>query len=454
MLKREGSRMAKIAVIGLGYVGLTTAVAWAKLGHTVAGHDISVEKLLLLKSGFIPIAEPGLEESMRDATASGLLSFERDLGSALFGADFVFVCVPTPSGLNGEINLSMVLDACRLISLQADQGTTIVIKSTLPVGGLLQAKQAADNHEIRISYNPEFLRQGSSFEDFLTPTRIVIGAEETQVQESVASLYEGFPGEMILTNGAGAELIKLASNAYLATRLSFANDLALLCEKAGASFSDVSLGTGLDPRIGLGYFTPGPGWGGSCLPKDSSGLVRSAESLGVDMPVVSGAIDSNARSKEAVVQRVKAMLDGQLQGRRIAVWGVSFKPDTADLRGSPAVEIVSSLNRQGASVIAYDPGVKISDNPDIVFAESALSAVERADALVVLTGWQEFSQVSADLVHQAMTSSLVLDCRGTLEPDLWNQSVDLFQVLGEPEMPGLTTPKATLPRQKVVLGQQ
>jgi UDPglucose 6-dehydrogenase len=270
----------------------------------------------------------------------------------------------------------------------------------------------------------------------------------------VASLYEGFPGEIILTNGAGAELIKLASNAYLATRLSFANDLALLCEKAGASFSDVSLGTGLDPRIGLGYFTPGPGWGGSCLPKDSSGLVKSAESLGVEMPVVSGAIDSNARSKEAVVQRVKAMLDGQLQGKRIAVWGVSFKPDTADLRGSPAVEIVSSLNRQGASVIAYDPGVKISDNPDIVFAESALSAVERADALVVLTGWQEFSQVSADLVHQAMTSSLVLDCRGTLEPDLWNQRVDLFQVLGEPEKPGLTTPKATLPRQKVVLGQQ
>jgi UDPglucose 6-dehydrogenase len=348
----------------------------------------------------------------------------------------------------------MVLDACRLISLQADQGTTIVIKSTLPVGGLLQAKQAADNHEIRISYNPEFLRQGSSFEDFLTPTRIVIGAEETQVQESVASLYEGFPGEMILTNGAGAELIKLASNAYLATRLSFANDLALLCEKAGASFSDVSLGTGLDPRIGLGYFTPGPGWGGSCLPKDSSGLVRSAESLGVEMPVVSGAIDSNARSKEAVVQRVKAMLDGQLQGRRIAVWGVSFKPDTADLRGSPAVEIVSNLKRQGASVIAYDPGVKISDNPDIVFAESALSAVEGADALVVLTGWQEFREVSADAVNQAMTSSLVLDCRSTLDSNLWNLTVDLFQVLGEPEKPGLTTPKANFPRQKVVLGQQ
>jgi UDPglucose 6-dehydrogenase len=391
---------------------------------------------------------------MRSAVASGQLCFDRDLGTALSGADFVFVCVPTPSGPDGEINLSMVLDACRLISLQADQGTTIVIKSTLPVGGLLQAKKAADNHEIRISYNPEFLRQGSSFEDFLTPTRIVIGAEETQVQESVASLYEGFPGEIILTNGAGAELIKLASNAYLATRLSFANDLALLCEKAGASFSEVSLGTGLDPRIGLGYFTPGPGWGGSCLPKDSSGLVISAQSLGVDMPVVSGAIDSNARSKEAVVQRVEAMLDGQLQGRRIAVWGVSFKPDTADLRGSPAVEIVSSLKRQGASVIAYDPGVKISDNPDIVFAESALSAVEGADALVVLTGWQEFREVSADAVNQAMTSSLVLDCRGTLDSNLWNLTVDLFQVLGEPEKPGLTTPKANFPRQKVVLGQQ
>ena len=446
--------MAKIAVIGLGYVGLTTAVAWAKLGHTVAGHDISAEKLLLLKSGFIPIAEPGLEESMRSAVASGQLCFDRDLGTALSGADFVFVCVPTPSGLDGEINLSMVLDACRLISLQADKGTTIVIKSTLPVGGLLQAKKAADNQEIRISYNPEFLRQGSSFEDFLRPTRIVIGAEETEVQESVASLYEGFPGEIILTNGAGAELIKLASNAYLATRLSFANDLALLCEKAGASFSEVSLGTGLDPRIGLGYFTPGPGWGGSCLPKDSSGLVISAQSLGVDMPVVSGAIESNARSKEAVVQRVKAMLAGELEGKRIAVWGVSFKPDTADLRGSPAVEIVSSLKRQGASVIAYDPGVKISDNPDIVFAESALSAVEGADALVVLTGWEEFSQVSADSVHLAMTSSFVLDCRGTLESNLWNQSVDLFQVLGEPEKPGIKTSKATLPRQKVVIGQQ
>jgi UDPglucose 6-dehydrogenase len=391
---------------------------------------------------------------MRNASASGHLSFDRDLGSALAGADFVFVCVPTPSGLDGEINLSMVLDACRLISLQADPGTTVVIKSTLPVGGLLQAKKAADNQEIRISYNPEFLRQGSSFEDFLRPTRIVIGAEETEVQESVASLYEGFPGEMILTNGAGAELIKLASNAYLATRLSFANDLALLCERAGASFSEVSLGTGLDPRIGLGYFTPGPGWGGSCLPKDSSGLVKSAESLGVEMPVVSGAIDSNARSKEAVVQRVKAMLAGELEGKRIAVWGVSFKPDTADLRGSPAVDIVSSLKRQGASVIAYDPGVKISDNPDILFAESALIAVEGADALVVLTGWEEFSQVSADSVHLAMTRSLVLDCKGILESNLWSQRVDWFQVLGEPEKPQTTNPIATLPRQKVALGQR
>ena len=445
--------MARIAVIGLGYVGLTTAVAWAELGHHVAGHDVSLEKLLLLKSGFIPIAEPGLEESLRKSSFSGHLSLEKDLGAALDGADFVFVCVPTPSGDDGAIDLSLVMNVCRQLCLQADLGTTIVIKSTLPVGGLNQIRTVANNLDIGIAYNPEFLRQGSSLEDFLRPTRIVIGAEELEVRDSVASLYEGFDAELILTNAAGAELIKLASNAYLATRLSFANDLALLCEKSGASFSEVYLGTGLDPRIGLGYFTPGPGWGGSCLPKDSSGLVKSAESLGVEMPVVSGAIESNARSKEAVVQRLKGMLSGKLEGRKIAVWGVSFKPETADLRGSPAVEIVSSLNRQGATVIAYDPGVKISDNPNIVFAESALSAVDGADALLVLTGWQEFSQVSPDSVHQAMNRSVVFDCRGILESNVWDQTVDFFQALGEPEKRQVKDPVAALSRQKVAVGQ-
>lgn len=429
--------MSSVVVVGLGYVGLTTAVSMASLGHNVVGYDLDAAKVFELQSGVVSIMEPGLESAMRRVSKDGQLFFQSNLSLELGKIDFVFVCVPTPLGPSGQIHLGDVLSACLDVSQLLSTESILIIKSTLPVGGLQKVVGEIDKSDLNVCYNPEFLRQGSALNDFLYPNRIVIGSSSDSVSARVAALYSRVPGELLLTSPSSAEVIKLASNAFLAMRLSFANEIAYICEQTGASFAAVSKGMGLDPRIGLGYFSPGPGWGGACLPKDSSALGFSATAVGASSNLIQATIESNRVSKFRVVDRLQGMLGGNLVNKKIAVWGVSFKSGTGDLRGSPAVDIVNILRGEGARIAIYDPHVKESNEIDTHFESSALSAVVDADALIVLSEWDEFRAINPRLVHERMRSSIIYDSRGVLLIEEWIKYVDAIKVVGE-STPGMT----------------
>jgi UDPglucose 6-dehydrogenase len=423
--------MAQVTVIGLGYVGLTTAVGLANLGHFVVGHDVSEKRLFELQSGRISILEPGLEDALRQAKESVHLSFEASLSASVARADFIFVCVPTPQGVKGEIVLDSVLDVVLGLEKELKTNSVLIIKSTLPVGGINRISEIIQTKDFGICYNPEFLRQGSALNDFMYPERVVVGSDSEFDSKKVAGLYTGISAEILLTDPSSAELIKLASNSYLGMRLSFANEIAFMCEKLGASFRDVSRGMGLDPRIGLSYFSPGPGWGGSCLPKDSSGLSVIARELGAQSPLIEATIDSNHLTQKRVVDRMSNFLGGNLVGKRIGVWGVSFKAGTGDLRGSPAIEIIERLVALGALVSVYDPHVEVSPYKNINFRASAIAAVDGADALLVLSDWTEFRNLEPKRVHEVMHTSVVFDARRILDAESWKAEVDSFRVIGE-----------------------
>jgi UDPglucose 6-dehydrogenase len=429
--------MARVAVIGLGYVGITTAVALAKLGHSVVGHDVSDKLLSDIASGQNLILEPGLEEALCQSKESLKLEFQGSLSVAVANADFTFVCVPTPAGLQGEIVLDYVLEVARDLISGLEPNSVLVIKSTLPAGGLERISEAMGDRDFGLCYNPEFLRQGSALNDFMNPDRVVIGSDSELTNEKVAGLYSELAGEVVLTDASSAELIKLAANSYLAMRLSFANEVAFMCEKLGASFRDVSKGIGLDPRIRSGYFAPGPGWGGSCLPKDTSGLSFSSKEIGASSLLLEATIESNGIAKKRVVERLCQSLGGDLAGRQIGVWGISFKGGTGDLRGSPAIDIIRQLGSLGASVRAYDPYAKIDPSENLTFEDSAISAIDGADALVILSEWTEFKSIEPTLVHQIMRSSIIYDARGVLDASSWEGEVDMLMVVGEPTKEGV-----------------
>jgi UDPglucose 6-dehydrogenase len=403
----------------------------AGLGHKVIGVDLDEAKVLELQSGVVSIMEPGLEIAMRRLSKSGQIDFQSSLPIELSEIDFVFVCVPTPSGPSGQIILNHVLSACLSVSEVLKTESILIIKSTLPLGGLQEIVREIDKSELNVCYNPEFLRQGSALNDFLHPDRIVIGSSSEALSTRVAALYSGIPAEILLTSASSAEVIKLASNAFLGLRLSFANEIAYICEKTGASFAAVSKGMGLDPRFGLGYFTPGPGWGGSCLPKDTSALNFSANVADASSNLIQSIIESNRISKVRVVDRWRRMLGGSLVNKKVAVWGVSFKSGTGDLRGSPAIDVVEILQREEAQIAIYDPHVKNAKVFEAFFKSSALSAVSGADALVVLSDWSEFKTINPKLVHQAMRSSIIYDSRAVLSSREWEKYVDAFEVVGE-----------------------
>lgn len=423
--------MSSISVLGLGYVGLSTAAAWASLGHHVVGHDVDVSKVVSLEKSVMPFEEAHLEASVTESVALGNLRFDSVFDSSVRGAEFVFICVPTPSGQSGEIKLDTVLGVCEQLASKLANSSTVVIKSTLPLGGLVKAEALLAPYGIGVVYIPEFLRQGSALADFLAPDRIVIGSKSKALSERVSILFDGIPGERIVTDGPSAELIKLASNSYLAMRLSFANEMAALSEGAGASFSAVARGMGLDSRIGLSYFKPGPGWGGSCLPKDCSGLIHSAALLGIPTPLLSSIPGSNLVSKTRVVEVAREMLGGQIQGKTVAIWGVVFKVGTDDMRGSQSLEIITSLESQGATVKAYEPSFSITTESSAMYSSSALNAVKGADALLVLSESEEFRSIPAETVHELMRSSQIFDVRAVLDFAEWEKRVNEIRVIGE-----------------------
>jgi UDPglucose 6-dehydrogenase len=413
---------ARIAVIGTGYVGLTTGVCLAHLGHTVACADVDAAKVARLSAGEMPIVEDGLAELLTEGLASGRLSFVVGAATAAAACEIAFLCVPTPQGDDGSADLSYIEAASAEIGPVLPSGAIVVNKSTVPVGSARAVEAVIRRSDIRVVSNPEFLREGSALRDFMHPDRVVVGADDRDAAERVAALYASLHAPTIITDPASAETIKYAANAFLATKLSFVNAIAAICEGVGANVDDVIKGIGSDSRIGASFLQPGPGWGGSCFPKDSRALVKIAENAGYDFDLLSGVITVNDQQLDRMAEKVASAVGGSLEGRTVAVWGLTFKAGTDDLRESPAVAVITRLIKAGASVVAHDPTVstlRYGVPGEIELAPSPLAACSGADVLCVLTEWPEYRSVPAAEVAKALKAPCVVDTRNLLDRAAW-----------------------------------
>ena len=404
-----------VAVIGSGYVGLTLSASLAFLGHQVECTDKSFERVDKLTSGSMLLAEDGLADLIGAMLSAGRLRFGVDNILAASNAEFVFLCLPTPNGADGSADLTFVQAVAAEIGPYLRSGATVITKSTVPVGTGATIANVLARSDVHVVSNPEFLAEGTALNDCLFPDRIVIGASSDSIARSVADLY-GPAGHSraIFTDVPSAELIKYASNAYLATRLTFVNSIAELCEAVGADIRSVMTGMGSDHRIGDAFLKPGPGWGGSCFPKDTQALVHTADQFGCELSLVKAAIARNAYHTQRVVDKVVAAL-GDASGRRIAVWGLTFKAGTDDLRNSPAMEIARRLVALDAQVQAYDPTVPAGTLYGIEVHSSSISACREADALVIGTEWPEFASVDLGLLAMTMCGRVIVDARNMLD---------------------------------------
>lgn len=405
-----------VAVIGSGYVGLTLAASLALIGHDVECTDKSADRVAQLADGQALIVEEGLPELVQRMLSAGRLRFGTDNVRAARRADFIFLCLPTPDGGGGEADLSFVRSVAVQIGPHLRPGTTVITKSTVPVGTGEMVERELGRSDVHVASNPEFLAEGSALRDCLFPDRIVVGASSEAVARNVAGLYGSSSTHVIVTDILSAELIKYACNAYLATRLTFVNSMAELCEAAGADIRAVVAGMGSDHRIGPAFLHPGPGWGGSCFPKDTQALVYTAERLGCDLALVKTAISRNTQHTQRLVAKVVTALGGDAHGKRVALWGLTFKAGTDDLRNSPSLEIARRLAALGASVHAYDPTVVAGTCHGIQAHSSPLSACKEADALVIGTEWPEFAATDLTTLATVMTGRAIIDARNVLNP--------------------------------------
>ncbi len=406
--------MSRIAVIGTGYVGLTTGACFAHIGHEVICADIDTDKVARLQRGEIPILEAGLDNLVKEGLEDGRLQFVVGAAAAVENCEFAYLCVPTPQGDDGSADLSYIEAAAREIGPLLPSEAIVINKSTVPVGSTRVVERALGRDDIAVVSNPEFLREGSAIHDFLNPDRIVIGAEDQAAAVKVSSLYIGITAPVIVTDPASAETIKYAANAFLATKISFINAVAAVCEAVGADIKDVALGMGYDSRIGHEFLKPGPGWGGSCFPKDTRAMVHIAETAGYDFHLLRGVVEVNDEQLRRVTAKIVAAAGGSVDGKRIAVWGLTFKARTDDLRESPSLSIISQLLALGAIVRGYDPsgpgpidGIEVVDDPFV--------AVEGAAGLAVLTEWDEFRWLDIDKVASLVAAKEVVDARNLLD---------------------------------------
>ena len=408
---------SRVAIIGAGYVGLTTAACFAHLGPEVFCADIDADRIDRLNRGEVPILEAGLEQLIIEGVASGRLRFMHGAATAAEQAEFSYLSVPTPQRLDGRADLSYIEAVAREIGPVLPAEAIVVNKSTVPVGSTRVVEHALGRSDVYVVSNPEFLREGSAVSDFLHPDRVVIGSEDQGAAIRVASLYVGVPAPLMVTDPASAETIKYASNAFLATKLSFVNAVAAVCEAVGADVNDVVLGMGYDKRIGHDFLKPGPGYGGSCFPKDTSALVRIAEDGGYDFRLLKGVVDVNEEQFDRAVRKVADMVEGDLAGAQVAAWGLTFKARTDDLRESPALQILGRLIAAGAAVRAYDPAVegRIESHPGIEVVDDPYAACAGARVLVVLTEWDEFRWLDLDKVSDVMAEPAVVDARNLLD---------------------------------------
>jgi UDPglucose 6-dehydrogenase len=464
--------VSRVGVIGAGYVGLTTAACLAHLGHHVVCGDIDVEKLARLSRGDVPILETGLPEMIGEGLRSGRLSFVLGAAAAARDREFVFLCVPTPQGADASADLSHVEDTVRDIAPVLGPGSVVVAKSTMPPGSsrfvrrVLEAS-ACNTTQVGVASNPEFLREGSAVYDFLHPDRIVIGCDEPEVAVRVSALYAGIQAPLLVTDCASAEMIKYASNTFLATKVSFVNAVANLCEAFDADIRAVTLGMGYDARIGFDYLRPGPGYGGSCLPKDTAAMIRAAEDVGYDFTLLRGVVAINDAQSARVVGKIKSVT-GSVKGVRVAVLGLTFKAGTSDLRDSPALGIVRHLLAEGALVAAFDPAggdqaaaalaadeVVIPEPEVVMVGDGAMLTSERpraalpavaldrffvtpdayeacrgASVLAVLTEWDEFRWLDFERIARLMSTPAVVDARNILDPAALRRCGFSYQGIG------------------------
>ena len=424
--------MSKIVVVGLGYVGLTTSLGLASLGHSVLGIDVNKNRVSLIESGVVPIYEPGLQDLLKKQLLTGNFSVRDTYETVDPSFDFAFICVGTPSSESGKADLSFVLSALRSVAPRLAAGAIAVMKSTMPVGSCNDLALELASHALHVASNPEFLAEGRALIDFQQPSRIIVGAQSHETASKVMQLYADIEAPKLICSLTSAETIKHASNSLLAVRLSYLNELAELCELAGADVAEVTLGMSLDTRIGHQFLKPGPGWGGSCFPKDSLELASTARALGAQMQTLEAAILSNERATERVTNIMRDRLGGRLAGKRIGVWGLAFKANTDDIRDSPAMKIVASITRDGGIVLGYDPAAKPDQESAMKVAPSALEACRDADALLVLTEWDEFKNVDVLSVKSLMKKDpVIFDTRGILDFDRWSEVFGKFMALGK-----------------------
>jgi UDPglucose 6-dehydrogenase len=407
----------RIAVIGTGYVGLTASACFAYLGHTVICSDVSRSRIDQLREGHVSIVEVGLPEMVHQMREMGRLDFTTDNAEAVRDAEFVFLCLPTPQGGDGRADLSFVCRAAEEIGPFLLPDTVVINKSTVPVGTAQLVHEALLRSDVHVVSNPEFLAEGTALDDFLNPDRVVVGSASAGAAVRVAELYGGLSTRVIVTDAASAETIKYASNAFLAMKLAFVNSLAALCEATGADIRPVAEGVGADHRIGSAFLRPGPGWGGSCFPKDVNALIQTARDAGAPFPILETVVAANLGHTQRVVDKVRQAVNGELSGAVVALWGLTFKAGTDDMRDSPARHMAADLVARGATVKAYDPAVSV-DLADIEVCESALAACEGADVLLVATEWPEFAVVPLDQAAQVMAGLAIVDARNLLDQQL------------------------------------
>ena len=416
----------QIAVIGTGYVGLVTGACFAEFGVDVTCVDVDAGKIDKLNNGIIPIFEPGLDQIVGKNAKAGRLAFTTDIAAAVAGASVVFLAVGTPPKPDGSPDMSYYQQAAKHVAQAINGYKVLVTKSTVPIGTGKWLHQFVTGNlnvetEFGVASNPEFLREGAAIDDFMRPDRVVIGSNDERAVEVMKDLYRPLylvETPIIITSLEAAELIKYAANAFLATKITFINEVANLCDAIGCDVHDVARGMGMDNRIGRKFLHPGPGYGGSCFPKDTRALTTVADHFGVETRIVDAVIEANERQRDAMIPKIQKLV-GDLDGKKIAVLGLSFKPETDDMRESPAIEIIAEMIRRGASVKAFDP-VAMEESKHFIegidYASDEYDAISGADALVIITEWNQFRALDLEKVKELLAAPKIADLRNIYEP--------------------------------------
>jgi len=417
----------RITMIGAGYVGLVSGACFADFGHFVTCMDLNTDKIDALNRGVMPIFEPGLDDLVAKNARDGRLVFSSDLSAAIKGADAIFIAVGTPSRRgDGHADLSFVYAAARDIATQTDGKAIIVTKSTVPVGTGDEVerimREVRPDLDIAVVSNPEFLREGAAIGDFKRPDRIVIGTNDENARRVMTEIYRPLylnEPPLLFTDRRTSELIKYAANAFLAVKITYINEIADLCEQVGANVQEVARGIGLDNRIGAKFLHPGPGYGGSCFPKDTQALVKTAQDSGVPLRIVETVVSVNDQRKRGMARRIVQVCGGDVRGKRIAILGLTFKPNTDDMRDAPSISVITALQDLGASICAYDPiGNEQASHhlTDVEFATDAYACATGADALVIVTEWDAFRALDLDRIKSVLKEPVIVDLRNIYRP--------------------------------------